>query len=88
MVLSQLTALSSHVLKLVCMSRMWMDLLRQVWGKQITMGQLDHLEQAIPEVLTDLECLFPAWELDMTRCPLLYCRALPPVLCSSTSACQ
>ena len=55
------------------MSRRWIDLLRLVWGKQITMDQLDQLEKAIPEMLTDLERLLPAWELDFTGCPLLYC---------------
>lgn len=36
------------------------------------MQQLDHLESAIPEVLTELSIVLPSWELDMNRHMMLH----------------
>ena len=48
------------------------DLLGSLWEKSITPEQLDHIEAAFPEGLTEMECVLPAWELNINRHMVLH----------------
>ena len=45
----------------------YLDLLGLMWQKTISAEQLTHLEDRVPIVLTLMEILLPAWELDLNR---------------------
>ncbi|DBA95122.1 TPA: hypothetical protein ACH3X1_002632 [Trebouxia sp. C0004] len=43
-----------------------------MWQKTISEEQLCHLEQRMPIVLTQMEILLPAWELDLNRHKMIH----------------
>ena len=45
----------------------YLDLIGQLWQKSLSLDMVAKLEKAIPEILTELEGLLPAWELDLNR---------------------
>ena len=50
----------------------FLDLLGLLWVKTISQDTLTMLEERIPIVLTQLQILLPAWELNMNRHTLLH----------------
>ncbi len=50
----------------------YLDLLGILWQKSISLDQLQYVESAMPRLLTDLERLLPAYELDMNRHMMLH----------------
>lgn len=50
----------------------YLDLLGIFWEKSITEARLQHMETQMAVVLTKLETVLPAWELDMNRHMMLH----------------